>query len=264
MRKIARKKRLWIDIVKKNKDILERIIEKRKIFAREKEMWYYRNQLSLIIFMKHTTTLVKKAYNHTLPLIEKHCGKYPFHNQHHTKWVFERSTYLGLSENLGYDELEDLQIASLFHDIGFLEQYPKNEYIGSQIARKWLEEQSYPEERIQKIENMIMATVLFSQPKNILEEIIQDSDLDNIGTKDSFECSRALFREIREIAHVEVQECVFWQFTYKVHKNFHFHTHSAQKERNRQLSLNLKHLNAYLQMLECEIPEETGNLERIV
>ncbi len=214
--------------------------------------------------MKKTTTLVQKAYHHAIPLIEKHCGKYAFHNERHTKGVFERATYLALNENINYDEIEMLQIAALFHDIGFLEQYPKNEYIGSQMARKWLEEQNYPEEKIQKIEEMIMATVLFSQPKNILEEIIQDSDLDNIGTKESFECSRALFEEIRNIAHIEVQECTFWQFTYKVHKNFQFHTKTAQKERNKQLALNLKHLNAYLHMLGCEIPEETWNLERIV
>ena len=31
-----------------------------------------------------------------------------------------------------------------------------------------------------------MATVLFSKPKTLLEEIIQDADLDNIGTKEEF------------------------------------------------------------------------------
>jgi len=89
--------------------------------------------------MQKSTHLVKKAQNTVFPLLEKYCGDYPFHNPAHTRGVFERATYLALTENINATDLEDLQIAALFHDTGFTEQYPKNEYIGSQIARGWLE-----------------------------------------------------------------------------------------------------------------------------
>jgi len=111
---------------------------------------------------------------------------------------------------------------------------------------------------------MIMATVLFSQAQNTLEGIIQDADLDNIGTKDAFSFSQALLRELRDIAHIEVTDCAYWQFTYRVHNNFSFHTRVAQVERNRQKALNIKHLEAYLTMFECEVPRGYDNLDKIV
>jgi len=73
-----------------------------------------------------------------------------------------------------------LLIAALFHDTGFTVQYTNNERIGMQIARKYLENIQYEESRIQKIERLIFATVLFSEAHDILEGIIQDSDLDNL------------------------------------------------------------------------------------
>jgi len=58
---------------------------------------------------------------------------------------------------------------------------------------------NWEESRIQKIERLIMATVLFSTPNDKLEQIIQDADLDNLGRKDCF-IKTLLFRaEMREI-----------------------------------------------------------------
>lgn len=218
-----------------------------------------------IYSMENTTlTLVEQAKNYVTPLLEKHCKNYYFHNISHTISVFERATYLAMSEEISGENLEDLQIAALFHDTGFLKQYAKNEYRGAEIAREWLERHNHDEERIKKIEKIIMATVVFSKPQNILEEIIQDSDLDNIGTKDSFRNSQLLEKEIHEIEKTTVTECAFWQFTYRIHANFQFHTRTARSERNKQKELNLKLIEAYLKMLHCEVPYNYDLVEKIV
>lgn len=73
----------------------------------------------------------------------------------------------------------DLLIAALFHDSGFTKAYNGNEAFGANIAREWLETEQHPEERIVRIEELILATIPFTPPKNILEKIIQDADLDN-------------------------------------------------------------------------------------
>lgn len=109
-----------------------------------------------------------------------------------------------------------------------------------------------------------MATVLFSSPKNLLEEIIQDADMDNIGTKDGFKNSQNVLREYREIAKVEISECAFWQFSYKVYKHYTFHTKAAKSERESQKFLNLKLVEAYCNALHCEIPTPYDHLERLV
>ena len=44
-----------------------------------------------------------------------------------------------------------------------------------------------------------MATVLFSTPKTHLQNIIQDADLDNIGTKEEFFYSQRMLEELRHV-----------------------------------------------------------------
>lgn len=49
-------------------------------------------------------------------------------------------------------------IAALFHDTGFIEIYKKNEPEGAQIARSWLQKKHHSEDRIKRVERIIMAT----------------------------------------------------------------------------------------------------------
>ena len=156
-------------------------------------------------------SLIEKAKAYTDTLLEK-CAHYTYHNPHHTESVFSRAAYLAMAEWVEWEDLEDLQIAALFHDTGFTVQYEKNEYFGARIARKWIDEQRQDEKRIQKIEGIIMATVLFSKPKSHLEEIIQDADLDNIWTKEEFFYSQNYLKEIRTIGGVDMPDCAYWQF----------------------------------------------------
>lgn len=197
--------------------------------------------------------IVQNAHNYVFDLL-KSCQEYPYHNPSHTQWVFDRATFLGMSEWVAWEDLEDLQLACLFHDTGFTEQYEKNEFIWARIARSWLTLNMHDEKRIEKIEGIIMATVLFSRPKNILEEIIQDADLDNIGTREEFYFSLDYLNELRSIGKVNISDNAYWQFTYTLLCRFKFHTKTARKQRKDQQSKNIEHLAKFLDMIGCEIP----------
>ena len=145
-----------------------------------------------------SNSLIESAKIYTQELLQG-CREYPYHNPGHSISVLERATYIAMAENIDGEELEDLQLACLFHDTGFSEQYEKNEHIGARIARDWLEKNHHSKERIEKIEKIIMATVLFSTPRTHLEMIIQDADLDNIGTKAEFIFSQNYLTELRTI-----------------------------------------------------------------
>jgi uncharacterized protein len=192
-----------------------------------------------------------KAYTSTLL---EYCRNYPYHNPRHTEWVLDRATYLALAEWVDGEDLEDLQIACLFHDTGFTESYEKNEHLGAKIARRWLESQGHRESRIEKIEGIIMATVLFSKPKTHLECIIQDADLDNIGTKSEFHYSQQMLEELRTIGHVDTSDCSYWQFVYTLLTKYKFHTDTAKSERHDQQMRDIEHMEKYLSMIGCEIP----------
>jgi uncharacterized protein len=72
--------------------------------------------------------LIDQARSYVFDILRK-CESYPYHNPSHTESVFTRATYLALAEGVDGEDLEDLQIACLFHDTGFTEQYEKNEYV---------------------------------------------------------------------------------------------------------------------------------------
>jgi len=192
--------------------------------------------------------LVDSARTYTSSILEV-CKNYPYHNPRHTQGVYDRATYLAMAEGVDGDDLEDLQLACLFHDTGFSEQYQKNEHIGAKIARKWLTEQGHPSDRIEKIENIIMATVLFSKPKTHLEKIIQDADLDNIGTREEFFYSQRLLEELRMIGHMETSDCAYWQYVYTLLTEYKFHTKTAKHERHDQQILDIEHLEKFLTMM---------------
>jgi uncharacterized protein len=157
------------------------------------------------------------------------------------------------------DDLEDLQLGCLFHDTGFTEQYEKNEHIGARLARKWLIEIGHPESRIEKIENIIMATVLFSTPHTHLEEIIQDADLDNIGTKEEFYYSLDYYDELKTIGKADIPDCAYWQFVYTLLTKYKFHTETAKRERHEQQMKDIDHMEKFLPMIGCEVPRREAH-----
>lgn len=198
-------------------------------------------------------SLLDQAHSYVLDILRK-CEDYQYHNPSHTLWVYERATYLALAEGIEGEDFEDLQLACLFHDTGFTEQYNKNEFFGAKIARRWLESHGHPEKRIEKIEGLIMATVLFSEPKTHLEKIIQDADLDNIGTKNEFFFSQRLLEEIRTIGRVDISDGAYWQFVYTLLTRYKFHTKTAKKERHEQQMRDIEHMEKFLSMIGIEVP----------
>ncbi len=230
--------------------------KKSRRFCKKKENSIY--SLWIYILLISFFMIIEQAKSYVFDILRK-CEHYQYHNPSHTQGVLERATYIGMNEGIGREDMEDLQLACLFHDTGFTEQYEKNEYIGARIARMWLKWKNHPENRIEKIEGIIMATVLFSKPKTLLEEIIQDADLDNIGTKEEFYYSLDYLEEIRSVGHTEISDCAYWQFVYTLLTRFKFHTKTAKKERHHQQLRDIDHLEKFLEMLWCSIPTVDGS-----
>ena len=207
--------------------------------------------------------LIEQARSYVMDILRK-CETYPYHNPDHTVKVCDRATYIALAEWIDGEDLEDLQIACLFHDTGFTEQYSKNEFIGVKIARHWLESHSHPKLRIDKIEGIIMATVLFSKPKTHIQEIIQDADLDNIGTHEEFYYSQRYLTELRTIWGVDISDCSYWQFVYTLLTKYKFHTKTAKKERHDQLMRDIEHMEKFINMIGCTLPEPDSHRMHVV
>ncbi len=80
-----------------------------------------------------STQLISEARPYVLHLLAK-VDHYPYHNIDHTLGVYMRTLYLCICEEIDDEDREDLLLAALFHDTGFIEHYKNNEHLGAKIA----------------------------------------------------------------------------------------------------------------------------------
>jgi predicted metal-dependent HD superfamily phosphohydrolase len=124
-----------------------------------------------------------------------------------------------------------LAIAALFHDTGFTIQYDDNEPIGAKIAHNYLKTILYPIEKIKIVEQLILATSPKVEPKNKLEEIIKDADLDNLGRDDFFEVAERVKKELETIKKIKIKDPDWHHAALDVIGKNGFYTHTQNTER---------------------------------
>ena len=124
---------------------------------------------------------------------------YLYHNPEHTLYVIEKALEIGRHEKCTEDELEFISIAALWHDTGYTKTYKNHEEESCNIARHYLPSYGYNNEFIDRICDMIMVTKIPQLPKNKLEEILADADLEYLGTAEFETKSDCLFKELQSI-----------------------------------------------------------------
>jgi predicted metal-dependent HD superfamily phosphohydrolase len=98
----------------------------------------------------------------------------------------------------------------------------------------------------QQISACILATTMPQSPKNLLEQIICDADLDYLGRSDFYEISQDLFHEMHACGEMRDQKT--WDEIQVVFLDKHqFHTPFNQSRRNEQKN---KHLAAIKERLK--------------
>jgi adenylate cyclase len=134
-----------------------------------------------------------------LDKLEKELPDYLYyHDVKHTVDVVTEVELIGWAEGLDDEDILLLKTAALFHDAGHTIAYDDHEYLGTQMVREWLPGYGYTEDQIEKICDIIMATKLPPEPKNIHQQIICDADLDYLGRSDMIPVSNNLFKELHE------------------------------------------------------------------
>jgi uncharacterized protein len=119
-----------------------------------------------------------------------------YHGLHHTLDVLYTAEELCYLEKVSpYDTLL-VKTAALFHDAGFTINNQDHETLSCQIARQVLPRYDYTAVEVEQICGMIMATKIPQTPKNYLEEIVCDADLDYLGREDFYEIGNTLFEEL--------------------------------------------------------------------
>jgi uncharacterized protein len=118
-----------------------------------------------------------------------------YHNLAHTLDVLEQAQKIAKQEGItDKHELLLLKTAAVFHDSGFLLVYRGHEEKSCEIAAEDVKDY-FDQDDLDRICGMIMATKIPQSPKNLLEQIICDADLDYLGRKDFEPISQNLYKE---------------------------------------------------------------------
>lgn len=121
--------------------------------------------------------------------------KFFYHRFEHTLDVTEAAMRLANMEKLDNHSTILLQTAALYHDSGILKVYKGHEIASAELVLEVLPLFDYKEDEIKIVIEIILATQLPQTPKNILEQIICDADLDYLGRDDFYVNAMNLYRE---------------------------------------------------------------------
>lgn len=202
--------------------------------------------------MKKEKIVIRRAMDYVNQLLIPLENHY-YHQYSHALEVMDRAMYLAEKEGLTDDEIEMIGIAGLFHDAGFVIQYDNNEPIGAKIAQNYLKSMLYDKDKIKHIEDMILATDPdYSNPKNIYEKIIMDSDLDNFGREDFFDKMEKIHKEREVIKNIKLRDPGWKHWVIDFLAEHKYYTKTQISERSEQKKKNISRLQSMIEELENE------------
>jgi len=166
-----------------------------------------------------------------------------YHSIEHVADVYQAAAQLATFENLSKHETQLLLTAAQYHDAGFMVKVAGHEEESCKIARQILPGFDYTSGEIEQICGLIKATELPQSPKNRLEEILADADLDYLGRSDYFTISQKLFEEM-SLAGEITSQAEWKQTQINFMENHRYFTLTAINLRQAVKEENLKKIKA--------------------
>jgi uncharacterized protein len=120
---------------------------------------------------------------------------YVYHNYQHAEYVRKKAREIARHENLGSKEMFLLDIAAMWHDVGYITGPRDHEAHGCQLVRKHLPRYGFNDIDIELICGMIMATKVPQEAHTLSEAILADADMSYLATEHAEELARKLYAE---------------------------------------------------------------------
>ncbi len=188
--------------------------------------------------------IVQKAEDFVTELLTTELDpKFLYHNLKHTQRVVKSAGELLEFYDLPEEEVEKLLLAAWFHDTGYTKGVEKHEEKSCVVASSFLETAGYDPEKVQHIEELIMATQRYYDPKNLHEEIIRDADASHFAQKSYWETTDFLKEELEGLGMGKYSQKEWRDINIKMFRNEHrFYTQYAQENWESGKEKNLKQL----------------------
>lgn len=122
---------------------------------------------------------------------------YAYHNAMHTVYVVKKAEQIAIKEGVSKKNIKLVKIAALYHDTGFIKSNVEHEARSCKIATKDLKKLEFSDKDIAAVCSMIMATKIPQTPKNHLDAILADADLEYLATNRFKEIGDMLYDELK-------------------------------------------------------------------
>ena len=170
-----------------------------------------------------------------------------YHNRAHTEDVILEAVLFAIADGADMDTIEQQAIAAAWHDVGFIEQYQKNEPIGVKLFKESEAYKTLSEEtRDEVIANILDTQVVVENGIPSLphgrskKRYILDADVGNFGRKDFFDNRKKIADELKvDLSNPEAKKG-FYSFALNLLKNHEWETDSARMLRQAQKDENIK------------------------
>ena len=166
-----------------------------------------------------------------------------YHNQFHTKDVLDNTKRIADHYQLDDHSFFIVCAAACFEDTGYLLTKDESHELKSvEMANTFLNSIGVNEEDIKKIEKCILATKMPQMPDTLVEKIICDADLFNLGTDDFREKNKLLKKEKEALGNMKIDGITWRASTISMLNNHQYHTDYCQLLLNKTKAENVNRI----------------------
>jgi predicted metal-dependent HD superfamily phosphohydrolase len=191
--------------------------------------------------LEHSTAIADEASRYARDILEtKLPGDITYHNVNHTETVVDAALEIGKASGLTKDELEIVELACWFHDVGYSQDAEDHELIGANIAYSFLIAKDFPEKRAEQVRSCILATKMPQRPHNKLEEIVCDADLLHLAKDGFMDKTKLLRQELEGTYGHKISTHKWLKKTCEFMENHHYFTDYARRNYDNAKKRNLQ------------------------
>lgn len=168
-------------------------------------------------------------------------AEYVFHDLNHTVQTVAAARMVGEGFELDARDMMVLELATWFHDTGYVSGPQNHEERSCVLADHFLRGKiSDPE--LEQIFGCIRATRVPQNPQNLLEQIIADADLSHLGMESYWDRTSRFRQELILTKQVIMSDLDWVNFEIEFLLNHHYHTPVANELFNKRKAKHIQQL----------------------
>jgi putative nucleotidyltransferase with HDIG domain len=185
-----------------------------------------------------------------------------YHTKDHI--LFVRESALKIASELGYSEEDKkiLEVAALFHDIGYVDNPKNHEEKSCEIAKEFLSEKGFDGKTIEIINQAIMATKIPQNPQNEISKVLCDADLLHLSSENYVEQADKMRREKCGMDHMKLSKKDFDKMSVQFYLMHNYHTKYGKEVLEPLKKENLKKMVENIKKKEAKPSKEEAKLKK--